>query len=418
MLTTVIVSERNQPSNLVDDISLHQNNDNNDNIEDMEDNKKKKITEVIGTIQKENQIEFLVHEKNDSHDEEAISGSILISYNEKKSKFSFFNSKQQTLGSFTIKQLIKYIGNFVDSYEQFMRNVKLETSVYVINTFLCMIEYNNNNINITLYDHIKSPYMGNIELLIKLNNGLRDFQKNSLDIELNKVDKKYKKKIISAINQFIYMLLNHTQKIIAIACEKVNKDPSYETIREGLMKYSIASVYRISQFVKEQLKVHAENYEELTQYINKTNDLKLSLSHKMDKMNQLLEEQNNKINIIVEKIEDNNKNKLMDQAGGDDSDNSEDQDEDEINDFKISSDSNEKSSSPSPPKAEPKKSPKMSSPKLSSSKTPSRTPSNMSPSNTHKKSSKSTHSYEISEKNKDDDTDNYSFSESSKDDKK
>ncbi|AYV78732.1 MAG: hypothetical protein Edafosvirus28_5 [Edafosvirus sp.] len=359
MLTTRSITEKRPVSN-IEDLSVEQQQqlDNNtqqiikEEINEIEqDNneiKKKKINEVINTFQQDKifaDIPLNTEKDNDLPDSQI--GSILISYSEKKNKFSFFNSKQQTLGSFSIKQLIKYIGNFVDSYEQFMRNVKLETSVYVINTFMCTIDYSNNNINIILYDHIKSPFMGNIELLIKLNNGLRDFQKTNLNNELEKVDKKFKKKIISAINQFIYMLLNHTQKIIAIACEKVNSDNSYEGIREGLMKYSIGSVYRISQFVKEQLNVHMQNYEELNNYMNKTKELKISISNKMDKMNQLLEEQNKKINIIVDKIEENNKNKLVEQAGGNDYDSDysdDDHDEDQINEFNINSHSSEQNS--------------------------------------------------------------------------
>ena len=71
--------------------------------------------------------------------------------------FSFYDNKKSHLGSFTIKQLLKYIVNDDD----FLSNTGMGTSSAIIETFICNIQQN----KIRIYDHIASIFMGNLEML-------------------------------------------------------------------------------------------------------------------------------------------------------------------------------------------------------------------------------------------------------------
>jgi len=69
-------------------------------------------------------------------------------------------------------------------------------------------------------------------------------------------DEKIQYNIKLSIKQFIYLLINHTLKIIAIASEEIKNDPTQEMMKQKLLKYSVALTYRISNFMKE----HLDNY--------------------------------------------------------------------------------------------------------------------------------------------------------------
>ena len=81
----------------------------------------------------------------------------------------------------------------------------MNTADAIIETFICK----NIDNKIRLYDHIASIFMGNLEMLIKLNNSLFKYEK-LFEKDINICNKK----CLLKIKAFNFTLLNHTLKII------------------------------------------------------------------------------------------------------------------------------------------------------------------------------------------------------------
>ncbi len=89
--------------------------------------------------------------------------SIIVSYDTKLEKFTLFNKSRQLIGEITAEGLIKHITQSLST--TFLENVVL-TQVYSM--YICKIAIIGNEIKITLLKHNESPFMGNLEMLIKI----------------------------------------------------------------------------------------------------------------------------------------------------------------------------------------------------------------------------------------------------------
>lgn len=93
--------------------------------------------------------------------------TIMVTFN--NNTFTFYDNKKSHLGFFTIEQLLKYI----TKDQEFLSNVGTGTSDAVIETFICKTHDG----KVRIYDHISSIFMGNLEMLVKLNNALFQYEK-------------------------------------------------------------------------------------------------------------------------------------------------------------------------------------------------------------------------------------------------
>lgn len=283
----------------------------------------KRISEMINSIKdtKHSPFKLTKEEENlEMNEKLPIIGNnngLLVNYDKNMTKFTFYKQHDQLLGSFTIPQLIKYLGHYWDTYDQFMSQTICTNSSDIIESFIGSAKYNKTEkiVAVVLNDYKNSPFMGNIEMLINLNNGLHEFEKNNLSGELNKVDKKIQPKIVVTVKQFIYLLVHHTLKIIAIASDNIKNDTN-NSLKESLMKYSLGLVFRISQFIKEQLEEQIGKYEHITEQLVTTHNSRDIVGQKMDTMNKLLKDQNSKIDILINKLESQQRNKMIEQLGG------------------------------------------------------------------------------------------------------
>jgi hypothetical protein len=216
-------------------------------------------------------------------------------------KFTFYNSNGSILGSFTFKQIIKYIGKQID--KQFYSNIDSGVSEELIKMMITDITIDpvTGKLAIILRSHLESPFMGNLDLLIKLNNMLFTYEKTNLLNDLTLIrDEKLQYKLKQSIKQFIYLLLNHTLKIISIATENASVE-----MKNKLLKYSVALTYRISNFMKEHIDSYNNQYKILYGQLEKLVNIKNIMNKKLEKLEDKIEKQNNLIFSILNKKEEN-----------------------------------------------------------------------------------------------------------------
>ena len=224
------------------------------------------------------------------------SSNLILVFDENESKFTFYNSNKSILGSFNFKQILKYIGKQIDS--SFYSFVDLGYSDELIKSMVgeVLIDPITGKNNIVLKSHLESPFMGNLDLLIRLNNLFYSYETKELINDLSIIkDEKTQYKLKLAIKQFIYLLINHTLKIIAIATEEIKDDPKQEVMKQKLLKYSVALTYRISGFMKEHLENYNNQYKSLYTQLEKLISMKKTINDKIEKLEEKIGKQNDLI---------------------------------------------------------------------------------------------------------------------------
>ncbi len=266
-----------------------------DNIQKIKENIQKKeqfVSKDLSNITEKDYKEIELENKNVTELDKINSNNLILVYNENENKFTFYNSNKSILGSFNFKQLIKYIGRQVEN--NFYSNIESGYSEEMIKSFLgeILVDPITGKIHFNLKSHIDSPFMGNIDLLIKLNNLFYHYEKNELNNDLNIIqNEKVQYTLKQSIKQFIYLMINHTLKIIAIATE----DNVEQSMKEKLLKYSVALTYRINSFMKEHLENYNKQYKSLYNNLDKITKMKKVLNSKIE----LLETKINKQNEII-----------------------------------------------------------------------------------------------------------------------
>ena len=204
----------------------------------------------------------IIHDKpNVSHDKTNVPhDKIMISFSKKLKKFTIYDDNKNIVGYFTVSHIIKYLANVYDSDRQFMTDINLETfktAKQLIKSFVFKIDYNKKNkkSDIIIHDYTESGLMGDISLLIELNNLLYEYQEKDLYNDLANLNEHNKIKIEQNIKKFIYLLLNYTIKLIFIISEKIKHLEKMDDLKNVLLKYAITCSHRINLFVQEQLSV-------------------------------------------------------------------------------------------------------------------------------------------------------------------
>lgn len=237
---------------------------------------------------------------------QATNDSLIVNYEKEYQRFTFYDFRNNYLGNFTIAQLIKYVGSQIDN--TFMLYIDNGFAENLITTMIGRIIRENNELEIKLKNHLESAFMGDLEMLIKLNNGLSEFEKINLENELMKVFDDNKRLLIrDLIKKFIYQLINYTLRVIAIISNEIKDDPSKEQMKTTLLRYSVGLNYRLSNYVKTEISKNVESYNNLVENMNKLVEVKRIMRAKIDDLTNLIKEQNYKIERIQETL---NKNQL------------------------------------------------------------------------------------------------------------
>jgi len=253
------------------------------------------VTRDLENIKEKDIQEIELENKNVNklHNFNSNSSNMILVYDENENKFTFYNSNKSILGSFNFKQILKYVGKQID--QNFYSHIDSGYSDELIRSMIgeVLIDPVTSKNNIILKSHIESPFMGNLDLLIRLNNLFFSYETRELlsDLALVK-DEKLQYKLKLGIKQFIYLLINHTLKIIAIATEEIKDDPKQEAMKQKLLKYSVALTYRISGFMKEHLENYNNQYKSLYNQLEKLINMKKIINSKIDKLEEKINKQN------------------------------------------------------------------------------------------------------------------------------
>lgn len=227
---------------------------------------------------------------------------IMVYHDKKNKKFTFFDQSNSPIGYFTIDQLIKYIGKL--QYPDFMSGVDINVSADIIETFIVKGATDDYGYDIQLVSHMSSPFMGNIEMLMKLNNDIKDFENNDMGLYLEKVgDKKIERKVNQCIKEFIYILLGHILKIISTVSEHIKSDGSRQNIKESLLRYSCGITYRITNYVLDQLDIQNEYINGLQGNLHNMVIIKKALNEKINHLSDSVESQNRRVSSLSDKLD-------------------------------------------------------------------------------------------------------------------
>lgn len=188
-------------------------------------------------------------------------------------KIIFYNNNNIIFGEFTLYQFIKYLIKNIDRNNMFIRNVTLNSNnLYFIENNICTTESKSNtNICIKL---VTSSIMENIDFLFLFNNLVYSYKINDLLNDLENVEDVLQNKIIVVFDQFIYLLINHTLKIILVKSLHCKNNDQYDKISSLL-------IYRMSKLVHSQLMTHIQMNINITNYLNMIKEIHNDFSKKI-----------------------------------------------------------------------------------------------------------------------------------------
>ena len=233
--------------------------------------------------------------------------SIIVDFDQSQCKFTIYDRNKTLLGNFSSAQLIKYITSKVSRL--FLNRVDVGTSYGIIETYICKVIEIDDCIKIELLNHMKSPFMGNIDMIMKLYNGIHKFEVHQLKQELDemfKIDQcgvRIQKKIYGIVKQMVYLLLNHALKLIVTITDITKDDPNKKELKETLMKYSVAIVHKISGFMKDEIENKINDYKLLQDDLVRMGKIKLEMYKKVIALEKAIIDQNNQIKTILEKLD-------------------------------------------------------------------------------------------------------------------
>lgn len=216
------------------------------------------------------------------------------------SKFNFYDDSKKHMGSFTVDHLIRFIGEPYDVKKQFMRQINpkdYSDAKELIENFVCTVSYDPKigYATINLKSHNDSAFMGDVEMIVKLNKFLQTFVKSKLQDELKFVDQAHRKRIEHIVNQFMYMMLNYTMGLIEIVSSEIKDNPNKKGLALELVKYSIGTMYRISKFVQEQLVMVVGNNKDIEKLMLMSVKMRSIMDVKLTKLLEQVELQNSRL---------------------------------------------------------------------------------------------------------------------------
>lgn len=259
---------------------------------------------TLSEIQKKIETEIPVFHEGGATNNSANS-SILVKYEKEFSKFSFYDNHETYLGSFSVMQIVRHLAHKWDS--SFYSEVELSHITQDLISKMIgdvLIDPVTQKVLIKLKSHLDSPFMGDIEMLVELNNAFYTYETNRMSIDLFKItDEKARHKIKITIKQFIYLLVNHTLKIISHASEIIKNDSTKKQLKEQLMKYSVGLTYRMSKFISEQLDDYTTQHKSASENLERLYLIKSKNLDKLEILTAQLEKQNDYILKLVRKIE-------------------------------------------------------------------------------------------------------------------
>jgi hypothetical protein len=267
--------------------------------------------------------------------------SIIVETNYTHKKFMFYDKNKNFLGGFSIYDFIKYITSNVSF--NFLSSADADTARPIIEKYILNIKLienlGDNKYQINMLNYFESPFMGNIEILVKLYAFIYDFEENEMKLELDKMSNhnlnnlnnlnnvnsvnienvhKEVEQVVNIFNNMLYILLNHMLRIISALTNKFSHNDD-QKIKDSLLKYSVGIVYRLSKFIKNDVDKKITELDNLKSDILRINLIRSNLLTKVDLVQKSIDKQDAQINLLLrhllisKSLESNKKNNSISQ---------------------------------------------------------------------------------------------------------
>lgn len=228
--------------------------------------------------------------------------SIIVETVYSQKKFMFYDRNKNFLGGFDVYEFIKYITSNVSS--SFLLGIDCDSVRPIIEKYICNVKYvekPSKRYVINMLNYFESPFMGNIETLIKFYSFVHEFENEKLKHELDKLESIDAIKTLKIFNNMIYTLLNHILKIIAALTNKISPNDNPK-IKDSLLNYSVAIVYRLSKFIRTEIDDKVDELNNLDLDILRIENIRTCLSVKLDSVQRSLDKQSTEIDVILRNL--------------------------------------------------------------------------------------------------------------------
>lgn len=225
--------------------------------------------------------------------------ALIVETNYKDKKFMFYDRNKNFLGSFSVYEFIKYITSHINTL--FLPEINFEPNRFIIEKYVCIVKYNEKSsckYIINMLNYFESPFMGNIEILIKLYTFIHEYENEELQKELSKLSTNEAPKVLKFFNNMLYTLLDHILKIIAALINKLSSNDNPK-IKDSLLNYSVAIMYRLSKFIKYESDSKMDELSILNHDLLRIGEIQTTLSTKIDALQKLIDKQNIEIDILL-----------------------------------------------------------------------------------------------------------------------
>ena len=179
----------------------------------------------------------------------------------------------------------------------FLIDVVIGSADVIISKYIYDIDNDNDNDKTKSYDllsHTDSPFTGNIELLVKLYSDIIKIE-NELYEKMIDLPKDIIEVIKITNNKFIYNLL---LRILKISNMLLDQDIDKQK-RDILLRYSIGTVYKLSNMTREELEIKKLQYQSIQNDINKIIRIQSNIDSKLDLLKNTIDTQNINIDFII-----------------------------------------------------------------------------------------------------------------------
>ena len=288
------------------------------------------IDQILDTKLSENKTDNLVNDtiqlhrrgnnikeiSNNQHDNNHLDNKIIVETDFTNKIITFYDSNKNLLGSFNIYEFIKFITSNISN--NFLITVSSKTAKPLIEKYICNVSFTENvkKYNINMLNWLDSPFMGNIDTLVKLYLLINTFEKQELPYELTKLNEQERINVSDIYNNLLYNLISHILKVISMLNGKLIDSSK---IKAELLQYSISMVHRLSRIIKNDLEKKHSNIEILKQNLEHIKSEKRTMNTRLTQLenkniNSISSNNSNIIDRLVTSTSDNNIQTMTDKS--------------------------------------------------------------------------------------------------------
>ena len=234
-------------------------------------------------------------------------GMVIVETDHEAKRFSFYTPQKNFIGSFSVYEFIKYVTSNVS--DSFLPTVDSYSATTIIEKYIGSVRRTDSpttRFEIRMLNYVESPFMGNVETLVKFYTFITEFENTQMMMELNtgSIDTGEAIKIRDIFDLMVYTLLTHILKIIAALTNKIAANPGDSSdrtreIKDSLLRYSVSIMYRLSKFVKKEVNQKLTEIDRLDEDLLRIQNIRSDLQSKLDSVQRSVDQQNTRIDYMI-----------------------------------------------------------------------------------------------------------------------